>query len=94
MLAAYGSLRGDPTRSGAPAPIPLGVDPVTGLDRGSVQMGLFNRTGVPKDYNSPEFDAKGDYNITRNDTLNLRYIHNSFRRPIRFLQLPQQPSWL
>lgn len=88
MLAAYGSLRGDPTRSGAPAPIPLGVDPATGLNRGSVQMGLFNRTGVPKDYNSPEFDAKGDYNITRNDTLNLRYIRNSFSAPYDFFNYP------
>ena len=88
MLAAYGSLRGDPTRSGAPAPIPLGVDPATGLDRGSVQMGLFNRTGVPKDYNSPEFDAKGDYNITRNDMLDLRYIRNSFSAPYDFFNFP------
>ncbi len=88
MLAAYGSLRGDSTRSGAPAPIPLGLAPATGLSRGSVQMGLFTRTGVPLDYNSPEFDAKGDYNITRNDSLNLRYIRNSFSAPYDFFNYP------
>ncbi len=88
MLAAYGSLRGDPTRAGAPAPIPLGLDPVTGLDRDSVQVGLFNRTGVPLDYNSPEFDATGDYNISRNDMLHLRYIRTSFNTPYDFFHFP------
>jgi hypothetical protein len=82
MLAAYGSLRGDPNRSGAPAPIPLGAG------RGSVQMGLFNRTGVPLKYNQPEFDAKGDYLITKNDTLNLRYIYTSFGTPYDFFDFP------
>jgi Carboxypeptidase regulatory-like domain len=84
MLAAYGNLRGDPSRSGAPAPIPLGVDPATGLDRGAVQMGVVNRTGVPLKYDEPEFEAKGDYLIGRNDTLNLRYVHNSFNAPYDF----------
>jgi Carboxypeptidase regulatory-like domain len=88
MLAAYGPLRGDPNRPGAPAPIPLGRDPVTGLDRGSVEVGLFNRTGVPLDSNSPELDAKGDYIITGNDTLNLRYIRTSFSTPYDFFHFP------
>jgi len=88
MLAAYGNLRGDPTRSGSPAPIPLGIDPATGMDRGSVEMGLFNRTGVPLQYNQPEFDAKGDYLITKNDTLNLRYIRSSFSTPYDFFNYP------
>ncbi len=87
MLAAYGGLKGDPTRSGAPAPIPLGVDPATG-DRGVVQVGLFNRTGVPLEYNSPEFDAKGDYLVTRNDTLDLRYVRTSFSTPYDFFNFP------
>jgi Carboxypeptidase regulatory-like domain len=82
MLTAYGSLRGDPTRSGAPAPIPLGQD------RGSVEVGLFNRTGVPQEFNQPEFDAKGDYIITRNDTLNMRYIRSSFSTPYDFFHFP------
>jgi carboxypeptidase family protein len=92
MLAAYGCpshcLQGDPARLGAPAPIPLGADPATGMDRGTVQVGLFNRTGVPLDYDSPEFDAKGDYIITRNDTLNLRYIRTSFSTPYDFFNFP------
>ena len=82
MLAAYDSLRGDPNRP--VEPIPLGLDPVTGQDRGSVALGLFNRTGVPVQYNSPEFDAKGDYLIGRNDVLTLRYIRTSFNTPFDF----------
>jgi hypothetical protein len=88
MLAAYGGLIGDPARSGAPRPIPLGLDPVTGVDRGAVQVGLFNRTGVPLEYDSPEFDAKGDYIVTRNDTLNLRYVRTSFNTPYDFFNFP------
>jgi hypothetical protein len=88
MLAAYGNLRGDPARTGAPAPIPLGVDPATGMDRGAVEMGLVNRTGVPLKYDEPEFDAKGDYIITNNDTLNLRYIRTSFATPYDFFNFP------
>ena len=93
-------LRGNPTRSGAPAPIPLGLDSSDGLDRGSVPVGLFNRIGVPLDYDSPEFDAKGDYIITRNDTLNLRYIRTSFNTPYDFFNFPNnlpgfdsEPEW-
>ena len=64
------------------------MDPVTGLDRGAVQVGLFNRIGVPLRYDEPEFDAKGDYNITRNDMLNLRYIRTSFSTPYDFFNFP------
>ncbi len=85
MLAAYGNLRGNPNRS--PAFIPLGLDS-NGMDRGSVAMGLVNRIGVPLDYDSPEFDAKGDYLITPNDTLNLRYIRTSFNTPYDFFNFP------
>jgi hypothetical protein len=51
-------------------------------------MGLFNRTGVPLEYNSPEFDAKGDYIITQNDTLHLRYVRTSFSTPYDFFNFP------
>ncbi len=88
MLAAYGSLRGDPKRFATPHQIPLGPDPVTGLDRGSVEVGLFNRIGVPLQYNSPEFDATGDYYITTSDRLRLRYIRTSFSTPYDFFNFP------
>jgi len=84
MLAAYGPLRGDPTRFGHPVQIPLGPDPVTGVDRGAVEMGLFNRTGVPVRADSPQFDANADYLISPRDTLSLRYIRSSFNTPDDF----------
>jgi len=91
MLAAYGSLRGVDNQF-APGLIPLGLDPVTGLDRGSVDVGLFSRTGVALDTKGSEFDAKGDYNISKNDTLNLRLIRSPYTAPYDFFnnnaQLP------
>ena len=83
MLAAYGSLRGDPTKGAPITPIQLGLD-AGGVDRGSVQVGYFQRLGVPLDTKSPEFDAKGDWNITKNDTLNLRLIRSSYTTPYDF----------
>lgn len=92
MLAAYGTMRGDPTKPGSPVPIQLGIDPTTLANRGTVEVGLVQRLGVPLDTKAPEFDAKGDWNITKNDTLNLRLIRSTYSAPYDFFnnagQLP------
>ncbi|MDT8067143.1 MAG: TonB-dependent receptor [Terriglobia bacterium] len=62
--------------------VPLGFDPnIAGFDRGTVQIGKMQREGIAANYESPELDLKGDYLITRNDTLNLRLIRTYYTTP-------------
>ena len=77
LLQAIGSVRG----VNDTAPISLVNDPVTGAPRPDIEYGSTIRTGIPVTYESPEFDAKGDYLIGPNDTLNLRYIKSNFTAP-------------
>jgi len=80
LLSAYGGLVGDPNKGAQPAPIPLGPDPVTGIDRGTVIMGNAQRN-LGADSDSPEIDIKGDYIFSEKDTLNLRFIRTRFTAP-------------
>lgn len=85
MLSAYGALRGssDPTKPGYNL-----ID--LGLARGKVEVGRYQRVGIGTSSESPEFDAKGDYLITKNDTLNLRYVRTSYSTPYDFGNFPSQ----
>lgn len=86
LLKAYSNLIGvryladGSLKPGVPANIPLGPDPVTGADRGTVEMGLVARN-LGADSNSPEIDLKGDYIISDKDTLNLRFIRTRYTAP-------------
>jgi len=80
LLAAYGNLVGTINPLNQIPAIPLGPDPVTGVDRGTVEMGTVERNlGANSD--SPEIDLKGDYIMSQKDTLNLRFIRNKFTAP-------------
>jgi len=81
LVAAYGGLVG--TNGGSkitPPAIALGPDPVTGVDRGTVEMGTVERN-LGADDNAPEIDLKGDYIASEKDTLGLRFIRNRFTAP-------------
>jgi hypothetical protein len=80
LISAYGGLVGTINANDTKAPIPLGPDPTTGLDRGTVEMGTVQRNLGAND-NAPEVDLKGQYIAGTKDTLNLRYIRNSFLAP-------------
>ena len=80
LIAAYGGLVGNTNLPSLPAPIPLGPDPVTGVDRGTVEVGLITRN-LGADDNAPELDLKGDYVFSEKDTLNLRFIRTRFTAP-------------
>jgi outer membrane receptor protein involved in Fe transport len=66
------------------------TDPVTGNPRAPVEIGWTTRSGIGAKYESPEFDVKGDYLVTSNDTLNLRYIKSSFTAPYDIWNWPSQ----
>ena len=92
LIEAYGNLVGDPAQlaaEGGQTTIALGLDPVTGLDRGSVEIGLTQRR-LPNKADSPELDLKGDYIIGKEDTLNLRYIRTSYLTPYDTGNFPAQ----
>ncbi|MGA9672914.1 MAG: carboxypeptidase regulatory-like domain-containing protein, partial [Terracidiphilus sp.] len=81
LVKAYGGLVG--TNGGdkiTPPAIPLGPNPLTGVDRGTVEMGTVERN-LGADDNAPEIDLKGDYIASSKDTLNLRFIRNRFIAP-------------
>lgn len=92
LIEAYGGLVGDLTelqKIGGVTSIPLGIDPNTNLDRGSVEVGATQRR-LPDKSDSPELDLKGDYVINPNDTLNLRYIRTSYLTPYDTGNFPGQ----
>jgi Carboxypeptidase regulatory-like domain/TonB dependent receptor len=89
LIGAYHGLVGDPSKGPALAPIELGPDPITGLDRGSVAMGYAQRN-LGADDDAPELDIKGDYIFSEKDTLNLRFIRTRFTAPYDVFNFPGQ----
>ena len=89
LLNAYGSLVGTINPNDTRPSVDLGPDPVTGVDRGTVEMGTVQRN-LGADYNSPEADIKGDYIISPKDTLNLRFIRTNFIAPYDVFNFPGQ----
>lgn len=78
LVKAYGNLVG--INTGLTPAIPLGPDPTTGADRGTVEMGNVQRN-LGADDNAPEIDLKGDYIASDKDTLTLRFIRTRFTAP-------------
>ena len=92
LIAAFGGLVGDPAQlaaAGGLNTIAFGNDPVTGLDRGSVEIGDTQRR-LGNASESPELDLKGDYLINKDDTLSLRYIRTSYLSPYDTTNFPGQ----
>lgn len=89
LLIAYGPLVGVVNPLDPQPSIALGPDPVTGVDRGTVEVGLVRRN-IGASTNSPEIDLKGDYIIGPKDTLSLHMIRNSFVAPIDVFNSPAQ----
>jgi hypothetical protein len=92
LIEGFGTLVGDPVqlgKLGGTTLIPLGLDPTSGTDRGNVEVGSYFRTaGTPS--NSPELDLKGDYIISKKDTLSLHYIRSTYETPVDFSNSPNQ----
>jgi hypothetical protein len=99
LVQAYAGLIGaDPAGAGTPTAgkfpanskaIALGPDPVTGIDRGTVQFGGFARTvGAPT--NSNEFVTKVDYQLGSKDKLQARFVRSPFAEPYDTGNFPSQ----
>lgn len=89
LLTAWGKLVGTINTANQKPSIPLGPDPSTGLDRGTVQVGTAQRAlGAATD--SPELDLTGDYIPSQTDTLRLRLIRTRITAPIDAQNFPSQ----
>jgi hypothetical protein len=88
LLAAYGTLVGQIPQAGATY-IDLGPDPVTGVERGIVEVGTVARN-LGADTTAPEIDLKGDYIASSKDSLNLRFIRTRFTAPFDVFNFPGQ----
>lgn len=87
LLAAYGDLRG--VNMNYARTIPLGPDPETGVDRGSVNFAGVQRS-LGNQTNGYELVAKGDVNISASDKLQLRFIQSPFSTPYDTVNFPNQ----
>jgi hypothetical protein len=87
LIQAYGGLVG--VHNATNTDIPLGPDPVTGVDRGTVEMGTVERN-LGADDNAPEIDLKGDYIASEKDTLSLRFIRTRFIAPFDVFNFTSQ----
>jgi hypothetical protein len=92
LLEAYGGLVGNPAiiaASGGTTSIALGKDPVTGLDRGNVQLGGVSRN-LAEQSDSPELDTKVNWVISPKDTVTFHYIRTSYETPLDAGNFPGQ----
>ena len=71
-LYPLGSLRG----SASPISLPLGVDPLTGADRGAVQFATA-ALGLPAATGGPQWLVRLDHNASEEHRWALRYIYDS-----------------
>lgn len=87
LLTAYGSLRG--TNMLYAKTVSLGLDPTTGLDRGTVQFaGVQRRLGNAT--NTRELEATADYIVSQKDRLRFRVINSPYSVPYDVVNYPNQ----
>lgn len=93
LIQAYGGLQGATAASGlyssSSKNVALGPDPVTGVDRGTVEFGGVQRV-IARNTNSSELDLKGDYQVTNTDKLQFRYIRTYSLVPYDVGNFPSQ----
>ena len=76
LLSTYGTLRGVST----PSVIALGLDPVTKVDRGTVQVGGIQRS-IGEITNGRELESSIDANLGSSDKIRMRFIQSPFDAP-------------
>jgi outer membrane receptor protein involved in Fe transport len=86
LLSSLAGLVAPSTGSGV-INVPLGPGP-NGVDRGSVQENLFQRSGIPEIQTTREWRARVDWNATPFDTLNASYRRSDFNLNLDFFNNP------
>ncbi|HEY6402276.1 MAG TPA: hypothetical protein VI479_12755, partial [Blastocatellia bacterium] len=78
---------GDVRGTAAPRDIALGVDPVTGVDRGSVTFAEA-RTSVAQPSDNTQWLTRVDHNLSEGRRLSFRYIYDSSNDPVSDIPFP------
>lgn len=89
LMTAWGPLVGTVNPNNIQPSIDLGPDPVTGVERGIVQIGTVQRN-LGADTNSPELDLSSDYVMSQKDTLRVHMVRGSFLAPFDVFNFPGQ----
>jgi hypothetical protein len=76
-----------PSTGGSITNVPLGPGS-NGIDRGSVQENLFQRSGIPEIQTTREWRVRVDWNATPADTLNASYRRSDFGLNLDFFNNP------
>ncbi|MBI1745513.1 MAG: TonB-dependent receptor [Acidobacteria bacterium] len=84
-LDAIGSLRG--VYDVRPLPLGLGIDPVTGIDRGALPIGTSNTSNAYSG-ETPQWLIRIDHNLSDAHRLSFRYIYDSNLTTPRVMYLP------
>ncbi len=75
LIAAFGGLTASNTAPGIQE-IALGSATPTGPDRGNVEFGIVQRSGIAEVSNGRQWDIRTDYNATDKDLLTARYFRS------------------
>lgn len=93
LIKAYGGLQGATAASGLYSAysknVSLGPDPVTGVDRGTVEYGGVQRV-IGRASNSSELDLKSDWQVTSADKVQFRLIRSYSLIPYDTSNFPSQ----
>jgi hypothetical protein len=89
LLAAYGNLVGTLNPNNLKPSIALGPNPTTGVDRGTVEVGTYQRN-LGAQSNGPEMDLTADYIPNKKDVLRFRLIRTSYTAPVDVWNEPSQ----
>jgi hypothetical protein len=87
LLQAFGSLRG--TNPKYASTVALGIDPTSGLDRGTVDFAGVQRS-LGDNTNSRELEATSDLIVSQKDKLRFRFIQSPYSVPNDVGNFPDQ----
>ena len=76
-----------PSTGGNITNVPLGPGP-NGIDRGSVQENIFQRSGIPEIQTTREWRVRADWNATPADNINASYRRSDFGVNLDFFNNP------
>jgi outer membrane receptor protein involved in Fe transport len=89
LIAAYGGLTASDTANILKL-VPIGSATVGGVDRGTIQFGSIQRSGIGEISNDRQWDVRLDYNATDKDLLTARYYRDDFSLSPDLFNFPNQ----
>lgn len=89
LIAAYGGLTA-PNSAPIIKNVPIGSATMGGVDRGSIQFGSIQRSGIAEVADDRQWDVRLDYNATDKDMLTARYFRDDSSLSPDLFNFPNQ----